>query len=84
MAQAAEARFQRTVADLDDALFTVGYDDDGRRAYVFVASQAEALTGLDPDALLAGDADWADLVVEEDRPAFRAHDARLRDGGRLG
>ena len=76
----AEARFQRTVADLDDALFTVGYDDAGRRAYVFVAPQAEALTGLDPDALLAGDADWADLVVEEDRARFEAHDDRLRIG----
>ncbi|PAP76125.1 sensor histidine kinase [Rubrivirga marina] len=76
----AEARFQRTVADLDDALFTFGHDPDGRRAYVFVTPQAEALTGLDPDALLAGDADWADLVVEEDRAAFAAHDARLRMG----
>ena len=76
----AEARFQRTVADLDDALFTFGHDLDGRRAYVFVTPQAEALTGLDPDALLAGDADWADLVVEEDRAAFAAHDDRLRAG----
>ncbi len=76
----AEARFQRTVADLDDALFTVGYERDGSRAYVFVTPQAEALTGLDPDALLAGDDDWADLVVEEDRAAFDAHDDRLRQG----
>ncbi len=75
----AEARFQRTVADLDDALFTFGYDGD-RRAYAFVTPQAEALTGLDPDALLAGDADWADLVIEEDRAAFAAHDARLHAG----
>ena len=76
----AEARFQRTVADLDDALFTFGHDDQGRRAYAFVTPQAEALTGLDPDALLAGDADWADLVVPEDRAAFADHDARLRAG----
>ncbi|WP_420456424.1 sensor histidine kinase [Rubrivirga sp.] len=76
----AEARFQRTVADLDDALFTFGHEPDGARAYVFVTPQAEALTGLDPDALLAGDADWADLVVPEDRAAFAAHDARLRQG----
>ena len=76
----AEARFQRTVADLDDALFTFGYEPDGRRAYVFVTPQAEALTGLDPDALLAGDADWTDLIVDEDRTAFAAHDDRLRGG----
>ena len=76
----AEARFQRTVADLDDALFTFGYDADGRRAYAFITPQAEALTGLDPDALLAGDADWTALVVPEDRDAFRDHDARLRAG----
>ena len=76
----AEARFHRTVADLDDALFTVGTDDDGRRVYVFVTPQAEAVTGLDPDALLSGDADWADLVHDDDRAAFDAHDARLRAG----
>ncbi len=76
----AESRFQRTVADLDDALFTFGHDAAGRRTYAFVTPQAEALTGLDPDALLAGDADWADLVVEEDRAAFAAHEERLRAG----
>lgn len=75
-----EARFQRTVADLDDALFTFGHDADGDRAYAFVTPQTEAITGLDPDALLAGDADWADLVVDEDRDAFSAHDHRLRLG----
>ena len=76
----AEARFQRTVADLDDALFTFGHADDGRRVYAFVTPQVEALTGLDPDALLAGDADWSRLVASEDRAAFQAHDARLRAG----
>ncbi|WP_412069647.1 sensor histidine kinase [Rubrivirga sp. IMCC43871] len=76
----AETRFRRTVADLDDALFTFGHDDDGHRAYAFVTAQAEAITGLDPDVVLAGDADWADLVVPEDRAAFDAHDARLRAG----
>ena len=77
---AAEDRFERTVADLDDALFTVAHDADGRRRYTFVTPQAEALTALDPDALLAGDADWADLVVEADREAFATHDGRLRAG----
>ena len=76
----AEARFQRTVADLDDALFTFGHDAAGRRSYAFVTPQAEALTGLDPDALLAGDADWADLVVPEDQDAFAHHDRQLRAG----
>ena len=76
----AEARFRRTVADLDDALFTFGHDADGRRAYASVTPQAEAITGLDPDALLAGDADWVALVVPEDRASFRAHDDRLRAG----
>jgi PAS domain S-box-containing protein len=76
----AEARFERAVADLDDALFTATYGPDGRRSYASVTAQAEALTGLDPDAVLAGDADWARLVVGEDREAFRAHDARLRAG----
>ena len=76
----AEARFQRTVADLDDALFTFGHDAQGRRVYAVVTPQAEAITGLDPDAVLAGDADWAALVCADDRTAFAAHDARLRAG----
>ena len=76
----AESRFQRTVADLDDALFTFGHDDTGRRSYAFVTPQVEALTGLDPDTLMAGDADWADLVVPEDRDAFAHHDRQLRAG----
>ncbi len=76
----AEARFQRTVADLDDALFTFGHDAAGRRVYAFVTPQAEALTGLDPEALLAGDADWSALVHADDRRAFDAHDARLQAG----
>ena len=75
----AEDRFQRTAADLDDALFTVVHDG-GRRRYAFVTPQVEALTGLDPDAVLAGDADWSTLVVDDDRDAFAAHDARLRAG----
>ena len=74
-----EDRFQRMASDLDDALFTV-VADGGRRRYAFVTPQIEALTGLDPDAVLAGDADWADLVVAADRDAFDAHDARLRAG----
>lgn len=74
-----ESRFQRTVADLDDALFTFGYDG-GRRAYTFASPQVEAITGLDPDAVLAGDADWADLVIDEDREAFEVHNARLQSG----
>ncbi len=76
----AESRFQRTVDDLDDALFTFGHDEDGRRTYAFVTPQVEALTGLDPDGILAGDLDWANLVADEDAVAFRAHDARLRAG----
>ena len=76
----AEARFQRTVADLDDALFTFGHDERGRRVYAFVTPQAEAITGLDPAAVVAGDADWAALVHPDDRAAFDAHDARLRAG----
>ncbi len=76
----AEARFQRTVADLDDALFTFGHDAAGRRVYAFVTPQAEALTGLDPDALLAGDADWSTLVHPDDRAAFDAHDGQLQAG----
>ena len=77
----ADARFRRTVADLDDALFTAEHTAAGRH-YLFVTPQAEAVTGLDPDALLAGDADWAALVVEDDRAAWAAHDARLRGGER--
>ena len=76
----AEARLQRTVDDLDDALFTFGHDGRGRRAYAFVSPQVEALTGLDPDAVLAGDADWTDLVADEDAAAFRDHDERLQAG----
>ncbi|MGB3544749.1 PAS domain-containing sensor histidine kinase, partial [Rubrivirga sp.] len=76
----AESRFQRTVDDLDDALFTVGHDEHGRRSYAFVSPQIEALTGLDLDALLAGDADWTELIADEDAVAFRAHDERLQAG----
>ena len=76
----AEDRFERTVADLDDALFTAAHDGAGRRRYAFVTPQVEALTGLDPDAVLAGDADWSALVHPDDRAAFAAHDAALRDG----
>ena len=76
----AEARFQRTVADLDDALFTFGHDAAGRRVYAVVTPQAELITGLDPAAILAGEADWAVLVHPDDRAAFDAHDARLRAG----
>jgi len=76
----AEARFSRTVADLDDALFTIGTTEDGRRAYIFVTPQAEAVTGLDPDALLSGDADWAALVHPDDQAAFAEHDDALRAG----
>ena len=86
----ADARFRRTVADLDDALFTTEHTapgsesgaSSGGRHYLFVTPQAEAVTGLDPDALLAGDADWASLVVADDRAAWDAHDARLRAGER--
>ena len=85
----ADARFRRTVADLDDALFTAEHPTSGRapetgsgRHYLFVTPQVEAVTGLDPDAVQAGDADWAALVVPEDRDAFAAHDARLRAGER--
>ena len=78
----ADARFRRTVADLDDALFTAEHVEGGGRSYLFVTPQVEAATGLDPDAIQAGDADWADLVVEADRAAFAAHDARLRAGER--
>lgn len=82
----ADARFRRTVADLDDALFTAEHtiDPDGApgRAYLFVTPQVEAVTGLDPDAVQAGDADWAHLVLEDDRDTFAAHDARLRAGER--
>ena len=77
----ADARFRRTVADLDDALFTVEHAPAGRNV-LFVTPQVEAVTGLDPDALLAGDADWAALVVPDDRDAWAAHDARLRAGER--
>ena len=75
----AEERFQRTVADLDDALFTLSYDE-GARVYAFMTSQVEAFTGIECDTILAGDADWTDLIVEEDREAFVAHDARLQAG----
>ena len=78
----AEDRFERTVADLDDALFTAVHDAAGGRRYPFVTPQVEALTGLDPDAVLAGDADWAALVLPDDRAAFAAHDAALRAGRR--
>ncbi|HEX9950204.1 MAG TPA: PAS domain-containing sensor histidine kinase [Rubricoccaceae bacterium] len=76
----AEARFHRIVADLDDALFTFGHDAQGRRTYAVVTPQAETITGLVPDAILAGTVDWAAHVHADDRAAFAAHDARLRAG----
>ena len=73
----AESRFQRTVADLDDVLFTFAHDEAGRR-YVFVTPQVEAVAGVSPDALLDGEVDWEALVLDAD--AFEAHERRLRDG----
>ena len=79
----AEARFRQTVADLEDGLFSFAYDLDGRRRYAFVTPQFEALTGCAADALIGADApavEWPDLVHEEDRAAFEAHEAALRAG----
>lgn len=75
-----DARFQRTVAELDDAMFTYGYDEYGNREYAFITPQVEALTGLDPDALLAGDVRWTDQIDSDDRPRFEEHEQRLVNG----
>ncbi|MEL6614478.1 MAG: PAS domain-containing sensor histidine kinase [Bacteroidota bacterium] len=74
----AEARFQRTVADLDDALFTFSYDEDGDRRYAFITPQVEAMAGIDPRALADDEVGWESLVDDADAEAFAAHDARLQ------
>ncbi|MEM6327697.1 MAG: PAS domain-containing sensor histidine kinase [Bacteroidota bacterium] len=76
----AEARFQRTVADLDDALFTFTYDPDGERRYAFVTPQVEHIAGLPAHTLTANEVNWEALVDDTDAEAFAEHDARLQAG----
>lgn len=76
----AENRLSRTLADLEDALFTCTFVPSGQRAYAFVSPQVTAITGLDAAAILGGAADWSQAVLPEDRPAFEAHEAALRLG----
>lgn len=76
----AEARFQRTVADLDDALFTFGYDADGERRYAFATPQMEQVAGVPAPALMGGEVNWEVLVDDADAEAFAEHDARLQSG----
>ncbi|MDX1420511.1 MAG: ATP-binding protein [Rubricoccaceae bacterium] len=79
----AEARYHQTVADLEDGLFSFAYDLDGRRRYAFVTPRFETLTGCAAEALVDLDApavEWPDLVHEDDRDAFEAHEASLRAG----
>ena len=76
----AEARFQRTVADLDDALFTFAYDEDGERRYAFATPQVEAMAGVSARLLAEDGVAWDALVHDADAEAFAEHDARLRAG----
>ncbi|MEM1054597.1 MAG: PAS domain-containing sensor histidine kinase [Bacteroidota bacterium] len=76
----AEARFQRTVADLADALFTFAYDADGERRYAFVTPQIEAVAGIAAAALTADEVSWEVVVADADAEAFAVHDARLQSG----
>ena len=75
-----EARFQRTVADLEDALFTFSYDEDGERRYAFITPQVEAMAGVDPRLLSDDEVSWEALVDDADAEPFAVHDARLRAG----
>jgi PAS domain S-box-containing protein len=80
---AAEARYRQTVADLEDGLFSFAYDLDGRRRYAFVTPQFETLTGCLTDGLIGKEppsVEWPDLVHDDDRAAFEAHEAALRAG----
>ena len=76
----AEARFQRTVADLDDALFTFSYDEEGERSYAFVTPQMESVAGVSVATLVEDEINWEALVDAADAEAFAEHDARLRSG----
>ncbi|OZC01849.1 sensor histidine kinase [Rubricoccus marinus] len=75
-----EARFQRTVADLEDALFTFSYDEDGERRYAFVTPQVEAMAGVEPRLLVNDEVSWEALVADVDAETFASHDERLRAG----
>ncbi len=76
----AEARFQRTVADLEDALFTFAYDEDGERRYAFVTPQIEAMAGVAPRLLVDDEVSWEAIVDDADAESFASHDERLRAG----
>ncbi len=83
----AEARYRNTLADLDDGLFNFAYDAKGVRRYALVTPQFESITGCAAVDLLAeGDAEpnrsWNELVVDDDREAFAAHEATLQSGER--
>lgn len=76
----AEARFQRTVADLDDALFTFSYDTLGERRYAFVTPQIERITGVPTSQFTGDEVGWEALVDDADAEPFAEHDARLQSG----
>jgi len=82
----AEERLRRTLADLDDGLFSYSYGADGLRRYALATPQLERIVGCAADDLLArpeGPApalDWATLLHADDADAFRAHEAILQAG----
>lgn len=75
----AEERFHRTVAELDDALFTIEVGQEGR-TWTFVTPQVETIAGVTADDLIAGDVCWEERIAEDDRDVYAAHMMRLQRG----
>ncbi|CAN5556884.1 hypothetical protein BH23BAC4_BH23BAC4_12030 [soil metagenome] len=77
----ANDRFQQTVADLEDALFSFSYDSNGERLYSLLTPQVRDITGIDVAGWLDPSMDWrlARLVIEDDRDRFAAHEECLRN-----
>jgi len=77
-------RYRHITSSIDDCLFTLTFNEDGERRFLFVTPQIQSLTGFSADEVVPrGDdsLEWSDTIVyEEDREAIDIHDEMLRRG----
>lgn len=77
-------RYRHITSSIDDCLFTLTFNEDGERRFLFVTPQIQSLTGFSADEVVPrGDdtMEWSDAIVyEEDREAIDIHDETLRRG----
>ncbi len=78
------ARYQTTVASIDDALFGFSLRKDHSRRYHFATSQFALLTGYQPSELMEDSSrgvNWMESVIHvDDSPLVRAHNKTLMEG----